>query len=64
MTCIKKLYIEIYDLSRDQFCHWIPALFPNIEQLTIKSDDEQGKLLQLKECALQEFRFLKKINFR
>ena len=40
LPSIKSLYMEIYDLTTEQFCLCIGGLFPNLTELTVKIDPE------------------------
>ena len=57
--------METYGIPMDQFLHWIPALFPNLEQLIIKCDYEENKLQeQFQKLCLNGQTFPRLTNFK
>ena len=60
LLSVRVLYLEIFDLTIDQFCGHVAPLFPNLEVLTLKClEFDQIQLeRQLKVCfkCLQTFK--------
>lgn len=65
LKSVTTLYLEVSHLSLDQFFTWIPTLFPNVTNLTLKSDYEDCRELeQLREGLGREFSRLQRFKLK
>ncbi|KAJ6216121.1 hypothetical protein RDWZM_007278 [Blomia tropicalis] len=63
LLTVQTLYLEIYDVSIEQFIHWIGSLFPNVKVLTIKCEYDRNERIDLRSKSTIEFKQLEQLYF-